>query len=103
MLFPQNFSGFVRLSASGSVSDVGAPILVSGYSVLSAGGGVGTPTIINGQSTSGATFVVADPSNGAASKERTIALPCPVMLPLGCYVSFDANTTAVTVFYTLAS
>lgn len=101
-LFPQEFAAFKRLTSSGSVSDAGHPILIMGYSVLSALS-VAQPTFINGSDTSGNTVFKADPSRGAITKERLVGLAKAVIFPKGCYVNFDVGTSAVTVFYTLAA
>lgn len=102
MAFPQTWSGFTRLSASGQVG-AAVPQIFYGYSVLSGGGGVGKPTFFNGTGTTATQFLTADPSNGAASTERTIPLPNGTMFNNGIYCSFDANTASVAFFYTQAS
>lgn len=102
-LFTQAWSGFQRITSSGVIGSSGHPTIFYGYSILSGGGGVGAPTFINGSSGSGPTGMIGDPSGGAASKERTVPLPVGTMFNGGIYVSFDANTSAVTVFYTDAS
>lgn len=101
-LFPQSWSGFTRVTTSGVIGPSGQPIIFYGYSILSGGGGVGTPTFVNGTTNTGTQFLTADPSNGAASKERTIPLPQGTMFNSGLYVSFDANTASVAIFYTQA-
>jgi hypothetical protein len=103
MQFPQGWSGFTRLSASGAVGTSGVPIIFYGYSVLSGASAVAKPTFFNGTGTTATQFLQADPSNGAASTERTIPLPNGTMFNGGLYVSFDANTTSVGVFYTVAA
>lgn len=91
--------GFQRLTASGTVSDAGKPILISGVAVTS-GATVAVPYILNGAA---GTAAIAFRCDGAAATARTTAFHLPPMLPSGCYVSFDANTTEVTVFYVLQS
>lgn len=100
-LFPQPFCGYQRLTSSGTIGG-GKPLICYGYSVLSGASAVGIP-FFNDGGASGGTVVTADPSNGAVSKERTIPLPVGVMFTSNCFVSFDANTSAVTVFYTLGA
>lgn len=97
--FPQPFCAPQRITSSGVIGTSGNPTICYGYSVLSGGSGVGSPWFLNGGA-SGAIILTADPSNGAASKERTIPLPVGTMFGSGIYVSFDGNTSAVTVFYT---
>lgn len=93
--------GYKRLTSSGTVSDTGKPILIAGYVVLS-GGTAAIPYFRNGigQSTDDVAF------RGQGSANIAVTSPVatlPVMLPGGCYVSFDANTTEVSVFYILQS
>jgi hypothetical protein len=91
--------GAQRLTTSGVVSDSGKPILVCGYGV-EAGAGVTTPYFCNG-TTNASPLFVAGPNT--ASMGNTTDIGLPVMFPSGCYVSFDTNTTAVSVFYVLQS
>jgi hypothetical protein len=102
---PQPFvSGFVRLTASGSVGDAGKAQWISGYS-LDSGGTAANPYFINGSSTVSAGNSIAWRAGGGVisttSAQQAVG-QLPVALPLGCYVSFDANTTAITVFYVQA-
>lgn len=90
--------GFQRLTASGVVSDSGKPILVAGYAIES-GGTAAKPYFMNG--TVQTSPVAFEPGPITISTGNVQSLPLPVMLPNGCYVSFDSNTTAVTVFYIL--
>lgn len=92
--------GFQRLTTSGVVSDLGKPILVCGYGVES-GGTAAFPAFNNGTASTSA--CVFRPGPITISSGNVVSLPLPVMFPLGCYVSFDGNTTAVTVFYILQS
>jgi len=92
--------GFQRLTASGVVSDSGKPILIAGYAIES-GGTAAKPYFMNGTVQTAA--VAFQPGPITASNGNVQSLPLPVMLPSGCYVSFDGNTTAVTVFYVLQS
>lgn len=93
-------AGFQRLTTSGVVSDSAKPILVYGYSVES-GASATTPTLFDGTAATGTHAIKLGPNT--ASQATVVALPFPMMFPLGCYVSFDANTTAVTIFYSLSS
>lgn len=97
----QNVCGFQRLTSSGVVSDSGKPILVAGFGVLS-GATAAIPYFRNGTGAASDTIAFrAGPVT--ASQANVVSIPMPVMLPGGCYVSFDANTTEVTVFYILQS
>jgi len=88
---------FKRITTSGIVGDSGAPIDVAGYVVTSGGGGAAAPTFMNGTSASApAAFTAA---NTATSTTTIQSIPLPVRLPLGCFVSFDANTSVVTAFF----
>lgn len=91
--------GFQRLTVSGVVSDTGKPILVTGFEVLS-GATAAVPYFLNGAA---GTAPIAFRGDGAGSVSQTTAFNLPVMLPGGCYVSFDVNTTEVTVYYVLQS
>lgn len=91
--------GFQRLPSSAVVSDSGKPILITGYSVLS-GAAAAIPYFNNGTAT---VNTLAFRGDGVASADQTTAFNLPVMLPGGCYVSFDTNTTEVTVYYVLQS
>lgn len=91
---------FKRLTASGVIGDSGQPIDVAGYSVIS-GGTAAQPTFMNGTAaTAPAVFV---PGPITISQANVASLPLPVRFPSGCFVSFDANTTVVTVFYIQAT
>lgn len=92
---------FKRLAASGNVGDTGKPVDILGYTI-SSGGTLAQPTFINGRSGGGGPVANAMGWVDAAttvSVEKSIALAFPIRLDQGCYVSFDANTTAMTVFY----
>ena len=86
----------LRLAASGVVGDSGKAIDLVGYSIKS-GATAAVPYFINGTAASGA--VAWQDQARATSAEQTIPLAYAVRFNKGCYVSFDANTTAVTVFY----
>lgn len=96
----QNVCGFQRLTASGVVSDSGKPILIAGFAILS-GSTAAVPYFLNGASGSAPIAFRGGPVTGSVG--NVVSIPMPVMLPAGCYVSFDANTTEVTVFYILQS
>lgn len=92
-----DFSSFQRITTSGVIGDSGAPIDVAGVAVTAGGGGAAVPTFMNGTAASSpAAFVVPSTATSASSLQ---SIPLPVRLPKGCFVSFDANTSAVTVFY----
>ena len=88
--------GYVRLAASGVVGTSGVPVLIAGYSILS-GATAAVPYFLSG--TSATNTLAFRPGPCTVSVGNTISLPLPVMFPTGCYVSFDANTTEITVFY----
>jgi hypothetical protein len=89
-------SYFKRLSSSGNVGDAGKAVDLVGYSIKS-GGTAAVVSFLNGQGLT-APLAWADQAR-AVSSEQTIGLAYRVRCDQGCYVSFDANTTAVTVFY----
>jgi hypothetical protein len=88
---------FTKLTTSGVVGDVGKPVDVVGYSISSKAAAA-LPSFLNGSTQANAVFGWADQGRVAAS-EQTIGLAYRVRMPLGCWVSFDANTSNVTVFY----
>lgn len=94
--------GYKRLTASGTVSDAGKPILVCGYEVTS-GATAAVPYMNNGSALSGSDTVFRPGPNTVSQGNIGVPSILPVMFPNGCWVSFDANTTAVTVFYILQS
>ena len=96
----QNVCGFQRLTSSGVVSDSGKPILIAVFGILS-GATAAVPYFLNGSSGTAPIAFRAGPV--IASVANVVSIPMPVMLPSGCYVSFDANTTEITVFYILQS
>lgn len=87
-----------RLSSSGVIGDSGKPIDVVGYTIKS-GGTAAVPYFINGTGTTAGNTLAWQDQARAVSSEQSIALAYPIRLAAGCYVSFDANTTAVSVFY----
>jgi|SRR6267142_193644 len=93
-------AGFQRLTTSGVVSDSGKPILVYGFSIEN-GATAAVPTLFDGTAATGTHVVKIGPT--IANVANVVSLPFPVMFPLGCFVSFDANTTAVTIMYSLQS
>lgn len=101
MGYMPNTCGWTRLTASGQVSDTGKPILICGYGVES-GGTAAQPYFNNGSALSGSTIAFR-PGPITVSQGNVTPFNYPVMFANGCQVSFDANTTAVTVFYILQS
>lgn len=89
---------WTRLSSSGVVGDSGKAIDVVGYTIKS-GGTAAQPYFINGVAASAGNTLAWQDQARAVSAEQSIALAYRVRMPAGLYVSFDANTTAVTVFY----
>lgn len=92
--------GFQRLTSSGVVSDAGKPIILAGWTVLS-GATAAIPYFNNGAALVGSSLGFR--GDGVGSVNQTTAVNLPVMFPNGCFVSFDVNTTEVTVFYVLQS
>lgn len=88
---------FTRLTTSGAVGDVAKPVDVVGYSISSKGTAA-LPSFLNGSTQANAVFGWADQGRAVGS-EQTIGLAYRVRMPKGCWVSFDANTSNVTVFY----
>lgn len=91
-------TSWVRLAASGVVGDSGKAVDVVGYTIKS-GSTAALPYFLNGISAAAPATLGWQDQGRAVSTEQSIALAYPVRLSAGCYVSFDANTTAVTVFY----
>jgi hypothetical protein len=92
-------AGWTRLTSSGVVGDSGQPVSVQGFIVESgATASLGT-MIYNGTSSLGTAAIRLGGSiiNGASAATTTGQFP--TTLASGAYVSFDANTTAVTVFW----
>ena len=85
-----------RLSASGIVGDSGKAIDILGYTIKS-GATAGNIYLFSGTSTVN-TFAWADQAR-AVSVEESIPLAYPTRLSGGCYVSFDSNVTAATIWY----
>jgi len=94
--------GFTRLTASGTVSDAGKPVLICGYGVES-GATAAQPYINNGGALAGSTVIFRPGPITVSQGNVNVPAVLPVMFPNGCWVSFDANTTAVTMFYILQS
>ena len=91
-----NTCSFTRLTTSGVVGDSGQVIDLAGYSV-SSGATAAQPWFVNGTSTAGVYAFAAGPIT--ASQSNNLSLPSQVRFNKGLFVSFDANTTSVTVFY----
>lgn len=91
-------ASFKRLAASGNVGDAGKAVDVIGYTI-SSGSTAAQPSFINGQSGGSTNTLGWVDTATTASVEKSISLAYPIRLWNGCYVSFDANTTAMTVFY----
>jgi hypothetical protein len=89
-------SSWVRLSTSGIVGDSGKAVDIIGYTIKS-GATAGVISIING-SVQTAALAWNDQAR-QVSTEQSVALAYPIRLAAGCYVSFDSNVSAATVFY----
>jgi hypothetical protein len=88
--------GFTRLTSSGIVGDSGKSVDVYGWTVES-GGTAAAPYIKNGTAVSSPAVTGMGPNtiSQANHQDRSVPFRCP----LGCFVSFDTNTTAVTIFW----
>jgi hypothetical protein len=95
-------SGWARRTTSGIIGDSGKAQYFSGYVVESGAGGAAIPYFLNGSTGTGA--LAFRGAGGAASSGGIIQQvgQLPVTFTNGIYVSFDANTTAVSVFYAQA-
>ena len=93
-------SGWTRLTSSAVIGDSGKPVAISGYTFES-GGTVAQPYFINGTSASGTIVVRGGGGIASAAAPLQAVGQLPTTFASGCYVSFDANTTAVTVFWVL--
>lgn len=92
-------TGWTRLTASGVLGDSGQPVAVQGYIIESGGTASTTAMIFNGTSASGQAAIRMGGAVISAASVPQVTGQFPVTLWLGAYVSFDANTTAVTVFW----
>lgn len=93
--FPE-LAYFKRISASGIVGDSGKPITLMGYSIKS-GSTAGVISVMNGTAqTSPIAWADTAPT---VSQENVKALAYAIRLDAGCYVSFDSNVSAATIFY----
>lgn len=90
-------STFQRITGSGVIGTSGKAIDVLGYQITATGGGATTPSFLNGTTSGGATVFIA-PST-ATSANSVGSFNVAVRFGSGCFVNFDANTSAVTVFY----
>lgn len=94
--------GFTRLTTSGAVSDSGKAILVCAV-VVESGGTAAYPFLNNGTAVPTVAANCFPIGPNTISQPNVEAFNYPVMFNSGCYVSFDTNTTAVTVHYILQS
>lgn len=94
--------GFQRLTTSGVVSDSGKAILVCG-TVVESGATAAFPYLNNGTAVPTVAANCFPLGPNTVSQPNIEAFNFPVMFPSGCYVSFDSNTTAVTIHYVLQS
>jgi len=93
--------GYQRVTASGAIGDAGKPVLLCGYGVES-GGTAAQPYFNNGGALAGSD-VAFRPGPITVSQGNVNAMGLPIMFPKGLWISFDANTTAVTAMYVLQS
>lgn len=90
---------FTRLTSSGAVGDSGKPVDVFGWTVES-GGTAAAPYLKNGTAVGSPAATGMGPNT--ISQANTMRAAVPIRFPLGCFVSFDSNTTAVTIFWNQA-
>lgn len=82
------------------MGDSGKSVAITGITVTS-GATLAVPYVRNGSGVAGDDIVFR--ADGTANRADTTAFNLPVMLPGGCYISFDANTTEVSVYYFMGS
>lgn len=97
----QSICSFQVLAASGVVGDSGKPIDIHGCYVLS-GGTAAQPFFKNGAAVSAPTVFIPGPMTISQGNLFAPTGPSAVRFGSGLYVSFDANTTTVTVFFNQA-
>lgn len=90
--------GFQTLTTSAVVGVSGKPVAIYGYSIKS-GGTAGVMSIFNGTSSVAGAGALAWDETGTISVSRSFPMGCGIVLPNGCFASFDANVTGATVFY----
>ena len=92
-------AGWTRLTSSAVVGDSGLPVCIQGY-ILESGATASTTTyIMNGTGASSPPAIrLGGGVANAASVPGTIG-QFPTTLASGAYVSFDSNTSAVTIFW----
>lgn len=94
-------SGYSKLTTSGAVGDSGKAQWISGYAVQSAATAA-QPYFRNGTGAATDTTVFQAAGSTANAWSNQSVGQLPLVFPGGCYISFDANTTAVTVYYVQA-
>ena len=92
-------AGWSRLTSSGVVGDSGLPVCIQGY-ILESGATASTTTyIFNGTSSLGTPAIRLGGAVASAASVPGTTGQFPTTLAAGGYVSFDSNTSAVTVFW----
>jgi hypothetical protein len=92
-------AGWTRLTASGVLGDSGQPVAIQGY-ILESGGTPSTTTyIMNGTAASSPPAIRLGGGVANAASAPGVTGQFPTTLAAGAYVSFDSNTSAVTVFW----
>jgi len=92
-------AGWTRLTSSGVIGDSGQAVSVQGYIIESGATASVGSYIFNGTSTAGQPAIRM---GGAIINGASVPAPIgqfPTTLASGCYVSFDSNATAVTIFW----
>lgn len=92
-------AGWTRITTSGIIGDSGSAVAVQGYVLESGGTASTTSYIFNGTSSLGTPAIRM---GGAVINAASVPAPIgqyPTTLWSGCYVSFDGNATAATIFW----
>lgn len=92
-------AGTQVITADGVVNAAGVAVRIFSIHVISGGGGAAVPTLKTGSVIGGAIWIQ---ETGTASTGKTFTYGTQgVWFPNGCFVDVDANTTSVTVVYSL--
>jgi hypothetical protein len=92
-------AGWTRLTTSGIIGDSGLAVSVQGFIIESGGTASTTSYILNGATASSPPAIRMGGAVINAASVPQVVGQFPTTLANGCYVSFDSNATAVTVFW----